>query len=437
MRHHTGKLDAAVVGGGLAGLTAATALAHQGLRVALFERSETVGGRAITQLRNGFHLNLGPHAWYTGGPGTKILRSLGIRIPGRTPQPRGAFALHGERLHTLPIGFVSLLTTDLLSLRGKLEAARLLSSLPRMDTDQFRGVAIRAWLDEHVTDARTREVVNMFIRVAAYAHAPDLLSADAALYGFQIAVRDNVQYLDHGWQSLVDALTARARDRGVQIVRGTSVAEVLHDATVSGVRLADGKSIEAPSVVLALGPSVAAPLVPHLSSSVTARWSGVPAKAACLDLGLARLPNPVNTVAFGVDRPLYYSVHSATAALAPEGKAMVHVAKYLEPGEAHDPAATERELEDFVDRLQPSWRSEVIVRRYLPSMTVTNAIPSVATGGLRGRVSVEVRELPGLYLAGDWVGGQGTLANASVASAAYAAHLVAARAHRPIAGAVA
>jgi hypothetical protein len=82
------------------------------------------------------------------------------------------------------------------------------------------------------------------------------------------------------------------------------------------------------------------------------------------------------------------------------------------------------------------WHSEVMVRRFLPSMTVSHAIPSVATGGLRGRAPVEVRDLPGLYLAGDWVGGQGTLANASVASAAHAAQLVVARA-RQVTGAVA
>jgi phytoene dehydrogenase-like protein len=436
MRNHTSKCDVAVVGGGIAGLAAAALLAEQGQRVAVFERSDAIGGRAVTHIKNGFHLNLGPHAWYTGGPGTRILARLGVAIPGRTPQPRGAFALYGERLHTLPIGFVSLLTTDLLTLQGKLETARLLASLSRLDTAAFSDRTIGAWLDEHVTSRRTRDVVSMFVRVAAYANAPQLLSADAALYSFQLAVRDNVQYLDGGWQSLVDALAARVRARGVQIVRRAAVAEVSHDSTVTGVRLESGETVPAESVILAVPPATARRLVPHLAPAVTARWDGVPARAACLDLGLARLPKPVNTVAFGVDRPLYYSVHSATAALAPEGHAMVHVAKYLDPSELHDAQATERELEGFLDLMQPGWRSDVVVRRYLPSMTVSHVIPSVASGGLRGRTPVEVRELPGLYLAGDWVGGQGTLANASVASAAYAAHLVVARARR-MTGAVA
>lgn len=381
MGNHTGKLDVAVIGGGLAGLTAAALIAEQGLRVAVFERSDAIGGRAVTHVKNGFHLNLGPHAWYTGGPGTTILACLGVAIPGRTPQPRGAFAVDGDRLHTLPIGFVSLLTTDLLTLPGKLEAARLLASLSRLDTEAFRHQPIGAWLDEHLTNPRTRDVVNMFIRVAAYAHAPHLMSADAALYSFQLAVRDNVQYLDGGWQSLVDALAAQARARGVQIIRTAPVAEVLHDRAVVGVRLDSGETVPAESVILAVPPASARRLVPHLGPAVTARWDGVPAKAACLDLGLARLAKPVNTLAFGVDRPLYYSVHSATAVLAPKGAAMVHVAKYLNPSEPHEAQATERELEAFLDLMQPGWRSEVVVRRYLPSMTVSHVIPSVAGGG--------------------------------------------------------
>jgi phytoene dehydrogenase-like protein len=437
MRNHTRKLDVAIVGGGLAGLTAAALLARDGQRVALFERSEGLGGRAVTHVVNGFHLNLGPHAWYTGGPGTKVLGSLGIAIPGRTPQPRGAFALYGDRLHTLPIGFISLLTTDLLGLHGKLEAARLLASVTRMETSQFRSMTIGAWLDEHFTDPRTRDVVHMFIRVASYAHAPRLLSADAALYAFQTVLQQNVQYLDGGWQSLLDQLSSKARQHGAEIMQGSPVAEVLHDEAVTGVRLERGDLVHASKVVLAVPPAVATRLVHHAPPAITSRWDGVPSRAACLDLGLARLPKPVNTVAFGVDQPLYYSVHSATAAVAPAGSAMVHVAKYLDPSEPHDARATEHELEAFMDRLQPVWRREVVVRRYLPSMTVSHMIPTVASGGLQGRMPVEVREVPGLYLAGDWVGAQGTLANAAVASAAFAARLIVSRARPAVAGAVA
>src|SRR5207302_6345547 len=96
---------------------------------------------------------------------------------------------------------------------------------------------------------------------------------------------------------------------------------------------------------------------------------------------LARLPRTERKVAFGLERPLYYSVHSAAARLAPEGVAAVHLAKYLGGGGV----AEERELEGFLDRLQPGWRGHVMARRFLPGMTVAHALPTADGGGLAGR----------------------------------------------------
>jgi phytoene dehydrogenase-like protein len=124
-------------------------------------------------------------------------------------------------------------------------------------------------------------------------------------------------------------------------------------------------------------------------------------------------------------------VHSATASLAPAGAAVIHVAKYLDTSTVTDPKADEQELESFLDMLQPGWRSEAVVRRFLPSMTVTNAVVTAARGGLKGRPPVDVRDVPGLYLAGDWVGAHGTLGNAAVASAARAARLLIDRTPNP------
>ena len=53
-----------VVGGGLAGLTAAATLAQAGRPVTLLEGTGHLGGRARTRRRDGFGLNLGPHAVY-------------------------------------------------------------------------------------------------------------------------------------------------------------------------------------------------------------------------------------------------------------------------------------------------------------------------------------------------------------------------------------
>lgn len=55
-------------------------------------------------------------------------------------------------------------------------------------------------------------------------------------------------------------------------------------------------------------------------------------------------------------------------------------------------------------------------------MVVSNAIVSAATGGLAGRPDPKIAD--NLYIVGDWVGKEGLLSNASVASAKHAAHLI-------------
>jgi len=124
----------------------------------------------------------------------------------------------------------------------------------------------------------------------------------------------------------------------------------------------------------------------------------------------------------GVDRPMYFSSHSDVASgLAPEGAVLVQLARYLRPGERADAAALERELEELLDLAQPGWRDVVVERRFLPHLLVTPALVPAAGGGYAARAKVAAEERPGLFLAGDWVGPAGMLANASLHSAALAA----------------
>lgn len=92
---------------------------------------------------------------------------------------------------------------------------------------------------------------------------------------------------------------------------------------------------------------------------------------------------------------------------------MVQVAKYLG---AADAEASEQELEEVLERLQPGWREHVVTRRFLPGLTVMNALPMKGKG-LAGRPGPRVGHVRGLYVVGDSVGPEGMLADASLASA--------------------
>ena len=73
------QMEVAVIGGGLAGLTAAVYLAKAGRSVILLEKTDQFGGRAQTTNKNDVLFNLGPHALFSAGTAIKILTELGCK----------------------------------------------------------------------------------------------------------------------------------------------------------------------------------------------------------------------------------------------------------------------------------------------------------------------------------------------------------------------
>src|SRR5437868_15134743 len=104
-----------VIGGGLSGLAAAAFCARAGADVTIVEKAGATGGRGGSWKRDGFTLNHGAHALYIGGPAERALVDLGVAYSGGKP-PASGLALDAGVVRTLPTGFVSLLTTSLLSL---------------------------------------------------------------------------------------------------------------------------------------------------------------------------------------------------------------------------------------------------------------------------------------------------------------------------------
>jgi phytoene dehydrogenase-like protein len=416
-----------VVGGGIAGLAAGAFAARAGARVTVLERMSEPGGRARTREDHGFLFNMGPHALYLRGAAMACLRELGIDPAGASPPTEGGLGIRGDRLHALPGGFVSLLTTGLLTLSEKLELARLMARLPKLETDGERSTSLADYLQREIRHAGVRGIVEALVRVTTYAHAPHEISAGDALDQVRLGLGSGVRYLDGGWETLVASVADAAQRAGAEVRSGIRVTQVEHDAAARGVRLDGGELLPADAVILALGPGEASALVDDGGNAGLARAAAdcLPVRAACLDLGLSHLPAPQRPFALGIDRATYFSVHSKSAKLAPEGAALVQVARYLAPTESPSREELESQFDAILDLMQPGWRAHQVTRRLMRDLVVVHDLPRAARAGLRGRTRCDVTGISNLWLAGDWIGPEGMLVDGSFASARAAANAAA------------
>ena len=396
------EFDVIVVGGGLAGLCAAAHARHDGARVVVLE-AHGLGGRARCVTRDDFVLNMGAHALYRGGPGAAALAGLGI-VPDGAPPPLATYrALVGGHLERLPTGPVSLLRSGTLSPRSKVQAARFLATLPRLEPARYQQVTVADWLEGLRLRPDVGALVRALLRLGTYTSDLDAMSADAAIGQMQLAAKGGVHYLHGGWDQLTGALAA-----GLDVRTSTGATAVV--PTASGFRVGTpAGTLSAAAVVLAPGgPDAVRSLLPDDPG-----WPdpGPPVTAACLDLGVARVPSPGYVLS--LDDPLYVNVQSPPARQAPPGGAVVCALRYGSRSAAED----RPELESLVARAGVR-REDVVVERFLASMTVAATSPRADLGGLAGRPATDSTRVPGLFVAGDWVGPRGLLADAALASGA-------------------
>lgn len=407
-----------VIGGGLAGLTTAATLAQAGEPVLVLERSRQIGGRAASQTRDGFILNQGPHALFRGSLGLPILQGLGVPVQGSTPRPTNLFLQLKGRVY----GGIDLLNPSVLPWAVWGDVMRLARRITKLDPDALAPLTVQQWAEQNLRSVRGRALFYSVVRLITYANDPARQGMAAVARRAQ-EVFANVLYLDGGWQSLVDGLAQAATTAGAVLHTGAAVKRISIGPQGVRVHLDEGMTLDAATVTLAVAPAVVRDLLADLPAQALDGWlPNAPAiHAATLDLALTRLPYPKRTFAVGVDAPLYYSVHSATARLAPEGGVLIHVAKYL-PTDAAAGPADEAELRHLMDQLQPGWEQSVVHQRFLPNMVVANALDLPAGQGI-SRAAIHAPADAPVFVAGDWVESQAMLVDAALDSARRAAQM--------------
>lgn len=415
--------DVAIIGGGLTGLTTSLYLARAGLSVLVLEKAKQLGGRAMTIRKSGAALNLGLRAFYLDGEGEAVLNELGVALKGARP-PASVGAILHERVYPLPASPLALLVSKLFSFPEKMELARFMMKLGKIDPARIEPISLKEWAEREIQHPMLRHVIYAVSRANSYVPHPELLLAGPAVRQLQRTFSGKAFYLDDGWATLVEDLRAKAVREGVTIVAGKKAAEIEHDGAVKRIQCADGETIDVACAVITAGPKEACELVKNAERTSLAGWQekARPIRAACLDLVLRRLPPSGSrfVAGFWLDQPLFYNSPSGVAKLSENGAVVLHLVKHLGIHNG-DPDADLQHLRKAADIMQPGWRKELLEEQFLPNMIVAHNFYNVHDQGHCGPAVPEIR---GLYVAGDWTGRGELLADVALASAKRAANAI-------------
>jgi phytoene dehydrogenase-like protein len=377
-----------VVGGGLAGLTAAIACAEGGHKVRLLEAHETLGGRA----RNAggpYKANLGPHVIYKDGGFWDWLADHDLLPPYAGPPLSGIrFRWRGATRRIPPLATVP----SVLRLRGR-EAP--------VDAD-FHG-----WATSH-SDERTAGMLAAAAGVYTFHHNPGELSA-AFVWKHSVRVLlsppPTARYLIGGWGTLVSSLEARLRQLGVEIETGHHVDALPDTPTIVATELDQARAL--------LGDD-------------SLEWSS--GNTVCIDLGLRRRRGDPFVVSDLDEAGWIERFTAPDPSLAPKDEELVQAQMPTRPGESTEQTALR--LDRLLDASLPGWRERETWRRRQAMVARTGALDYPGKSW-RDRPAIDRGD--GVFLAGDMVAAPGLLSEVSWASAVEASRLAleAAKSSRP------
>lgn len=414
----TQKWDVVIIGAGLAGYVAANYLAKTDLSILIVEKRKHVGGRAKTNKMKQQYFNLGPHALYKKGKAMLLLEELGIKLSGKSPQLTGDL-MENTMKHAAPLSPSGLFATSYLNWKQRLEWLLILMKVVRMDSEKLPDQTFQQWVKQNELSPKVSSLLYLLARLATYCHAPEVVSAKIMLSHLK-TVMSGVLYINGGWQTIIDQLHNKAVISGIQLRTQTVVKQIASFAHRNDItlQLANNEEIITKNVICTTSPYELNQMLGKNQNSFFAQIT--PIKGATLDVALSELPNSKRLFALGITDPYYYAVHSHYAQLSANGNSTVlHVFKYHSPATHIDGKRVKNELEQFLERLQPGWKQYVITQRFLPNITVNQRLPKI---GDEQKLQHAKKEIPGLYIAGDWASPDSILAEGAITSAQQAAN---------------
>ncbi|MFC9887438.1 hydroxysqualene dehydroxylase HpnE [Streptomyces pilosus] len=412
---------AVVVGGGLAGVTAALALADAGVGVTLLEGRPRLGGLAFSFRRGGLTVDNGQHVylrcctayrWFLDRIGGAALAPLQNRLDVPVldlARPEGR-RLGRLRRDPLPVPLHlgrSLAAYPHLSLADRARVGRAALALKGLDLadpaldDQDFG----SWLAAHGQSARAVEALWDLVGVATLNAVADDTSLALAAMVFKTGLLSDPSAADIGWArvplgELHDRLARQALDAaGVRTEVRTRVTSLFPHADGRWSVRIPGETITADTVVLAVPQREAYDLLPAGALDAPERLLGI-GTAPILNVHVV-YDRPVLTRPFfaALGTPVQW-VFDRTDASGLEGGQYLAVSQSVAQADIDEPVAVlrERYLPEL-RRLLPRTRGARVEDFFVTRERTATFAPAPGVGRLRPGARTKA---PGLYLAGAW-----------------------------------
>ncbi|MFF1712828.1 FAD-dependent oxidoreductase [Streptomyces sp. NPDC058268] len=375
-----------VIGGGLAGLTAAITAAESGARVTLHESHHTLGGRARTA-EGVYRTNEGPHALYNGGPHWTWLKQRDLIGPlAPLPPVEGTrLRLHhqGRLRRTPPLAMLKLL-------RRKPEQAPV-------DAD------FMSWATGEVGEEGARAAAH-YIAVATFHHDPGSLSARFVQERLRRATKlpPEAHYPRGGWASVIDRMATLAWNLGVRV---ETLSRVDNVSTANTADTLAALSAKGPVVV-----ATSLPAARQLLQDDSLQWES--ARTTLVDVALTSRKGDLFALSDLDGTGWIERFTTQDRSLAPAGQDLIQGQIPLSPTESKPDGAAR--ADHLLDLGFPGWRERLIWRRDSVSNGRTGAVDLPGTTW-RDRPAIDRGD--GIYLAGDQVAAPGLLSEVSFNSA--------------------
>ncbi len=315
-----------VVGAGLSGLSVAMEASVRGHHVVVLEKRPSIGGRASSELRDGFPIGYGPHFLLKKGPLHQLVRKVSKVKPSVLP-------LRPHRLEILGQGMMQ-------------------PRKPMMDAALYRRAAKNYNL-EHPSIQASEHIASWGLKDEGRSRA---------LLNSQLLV------LKEGWSGLVGRLAVTLDEVGIPIETGANVVKVEKHK----VHLADGRHVETDVIILACGYGQAKKLIPDLPdvSFVT---------ASTIDVALDALPLGERHGILDIARSMaIFDMKQIHPGIAPSGALLSAV--HFGEGKGEDRLA---ELHQFMDQRAPGWKSHILHERRQKNVKIAPIGERVACGFAR------------------------------------------------------